>query len=287
MFVQIFDGLDDSSNDYLYESDHTGSVVLIDDQATVQIKNLNPVLNAGIYVNVFLTKQQTDLLPSPYGVCQFADQVSTHLVTWMNLNGYNYTRKNCLTFCEQEMIIEAIGCYDWRLPPIYNAKPCSTRDQFNNISNVVFDYDHCYEDCPFECSTISYDVSTSYADYPTYDYYVNQKKTNTKYYQTLFTGENINDLTYDDFHNVIEALFVGFDQLSYTYVSNSPSFEIPDIFANVGGVLGLFIGTSILSFVEIVDLIYNIIAITVRIYRNRNNIRKEEFSIDTASTRDI
>jgi len=265
--VQIFTGLSDTEYNYLYEPDYKGVHILIDDQANFLIKN-DGVLNSGSYSKTMLTKTLTQSMPAPYGNCLNDEQIRTRLANEMRRLGYNYSRKNCITFCEQEQTINQLGCYDMRLPAIFKAPPCNTQAEFNNISNLIFDYTLCYNDCPFECST--YSLSTSYANYPTYDFYVTQYLKNTDFYENMFEATNIIFETYYDW---IDGVFVAYEDLRYTEITDQAAFEIMDIFENDGGTLGLFLGFSILSFVELLDLVHNILMVSIRVYRAKKGIK--------------
>jgi acid-sensing ion channel 2 len=272
--VQMFAGLSDVVYDYLYEPSYRGVLIVVDDPNNVLLKN-DGSLNSGIFSNIWIQKTITDLMPAPYGVCVFNNQIDTPLSREMKRLGFTYSRKNCITFCEQHQTINMLGCYDMRLPRIYNATPCNTEEQFYKLINIVFNYTSCYDFCPFECSTTSFSLSTSYANYPSYTFYVSETLSKQDYYETLFDVDNINDVTYPLFSDAIGGVFIGFQQLQYTHYADSPSYEIMDIFANVGGTLGLFLGFSILSFVELLDLLYNVIRVTINIYRTRSRLRKE------------
>jgi hypothetical protein len=47
-----------------------------------------------------------------------------------------------------------------------------------------------------------------------------------------------------------------YDKLSYTSSEDSPSMDIVALFGNVGGTLGLFLGLSVLSFCEVLHVIF-------------------------------
>ncbi len=54
---------------------------------------------------------------------------------------------------------------------------------------------------------------------------------------------------------------VFYEDLSTTYTTESPSLTAISLFGNIGGNLGLFIGMSILTFIELVELFINIILV--------------------------
>ena len=77
-------------------------------------------------------------------------------------------------------------------------------------------------------------------------------------------------LTYDLIKQSVLALNVFYDNLAYTEITQQPKMQIFDIISNVGGLLGLFIGISFLSVIEIFEIIFEIFYIILR----TNNERK-------------
>lgn len=54
------------------------------------------------------------------------------------------------------------------------------------------------------------------------------------------------------------------DDLQYTIISQDPKTYLFELIANIGGVLGLFLGISFLSFIEILEIILEIIFILMK-----------------------
>ena len=66
-------------------------------------------------------------------------------------------------------------------------------------------------------------------------------------------------LTFMDLQNSVSALNVYYDDLSYTLISQQPKLQLVDLISNVGGLLGLFIGVSFLSFAEAIEIIFEVV----------------------------
>ena len=64
-----------------------------------------------------------------------------------------------------------------------------------------------------------------------------------------------------------------YDELSYTLISESPKVQLVDMFANIGGLLGLFTGMSVLSFVELAELAVELLLI---VWAERQSTRRYE-----------
>ncbi len=56
---------------------------------------------------------------------------------------------------------------------------------------------------------------------------------------------------------------VYYSDLSYTFMVDTPQDNWFTFIANVGGLMGAFIGVSIMSFAEIIELIYRVLYISI------------------------
>jgi hypothetical protein len=254
-YIEVFAGVTDLSRDRFYAPKQKGIVVIIEDQVKFPIKTNGIIVRPGSQANIVLSKTTTENLPLPYSNCQYAEMIDTLLSREMTRLGVLYTRKNCMVFCEQKLIVDKLGCYDARLPAILNAQPCLTHNQFRNIVNLTLDFNECFPYCPFECNSIEYSVSISYGDFPTWNYYVDLTWNKFDLYAWLFQNETFN---YVDFRESFAAVRIYFDELKSTDIADSPAMLVGDLIANIGGTMGLFVGVSVLSFVEIIELSINL-----------------------------
>ena len=73
-------------------------------------------------------------------------------------------------------------------------------------------------------------------------------------YQSTLGG-----LTYDQLKERSIYLNIFYSNLNYLQISESPKTSLNDLMSNVGGTLGLYIGISFLSLIEIVEIVCEII----------------------------
>ena len=91
----------------------------------------------------------------------------------------------------------------------------------------------CIEDCPLECSTIIYSISLNQAKYLT-----------ELYYNWLKLQENFQQFLLDPkAKESILKLNIFYETLEITVIEDTPQFSLDSLWANVGGVLGLFLGS--------------------------------------------
>jgi hypothetical protein len=111
---------------------------------------------------------------------------------------------------------------------------------------------------------VVFDTSLSAADYPPRNYYELRLK-NKPIIMDLFSRENnTKNFSFELSKERLISLKVYFNDLSYTNFSEKEKVNIVDLIANIGGTLGLFLGVSVLSFVEVFDLMVNCVYICFR-----------------------
>lgn len=65
-----------------------------------------------------------------------------------------------------------------------------------------------------------------------------------------------------------------YDDLKYVKISNSQSMTVYDLISNIGGIFGICLGISFLSFFEIVELIYEIIYIICKRFTETKKVKQ-------------
>ena len=183
---------------------------------------------------------------------------------------YSYTRKGCLSICTQVKTSELCGCNTRRIGyQVPNIQACSIVDELicavNVWSSVESLNEFCSSKCPFECSQSLFKIDINYAEQsivktdfgflidnsywcPYYIVYFNSYHNNC---ETNFIFSSI-DTTY--FFLVIVQFSIKYDSLSYINLDEEPKLSGEELLGIIGGHLGLFLGMSLLSFVELVEL---------------------------------
>lgn len=62
-------------------------------------------------------------------------------------------------------------------------------------------------------------------------------------------------MSYDEIRENMFGVSIYYDELKYTYISETAAIDSASLVSNIGGTLGLFLGMSILSFVEVIELV--------------------------------
>jgi amiloride-sensitive sodium channel subunit alpha len=249
----------------LFEDTYTGISVVIADVNQFPIRSEGVVIKAGSYAKINLKKTESTNLPSPYSSCQEIGTFNTTLSNEMNRIGIKYSHRNCVLLCQQKIIIDRLGCYRLDLPRIFDAPPCLNQSIYNQllVDYIDFSTSDCNDLCPFECYSVTYELSVSYTDFPSYKYYNRYMRLDKPFFANVFKTENV---TYEMFKNSMASLFIYIDDNKSTQITESIATPVVQFIANLGGTLGLFVGTSVLSLMEIVELLIDLIFILFQSY---------------------
>ena len=201
--------------------------------------------------------------PDPYSDCVDLNNYDSSYYRFLTDLNLKYRQQDCFNLCLQKQIIEKCSCYDLNFPMISNSTPCGY-DKINCSYGVFYAFiknkidDECSKLCPLECDSIRYDVSISSNTAISRQGYNLYKKIIDAFAQKY--GEY--NLTYEEVKERLLILNIYYSELSYIRISESPKTSIIDLFSNLGGTLGLYVGISFLSFIEIVEIILEIIFIS-------------------------
>ena len=161
----------------------------------------------------------------------------------------------------KDRLIDECQCADYKIPIIRNASICVSSTQINCQNHLASIYattdNSCTNNCPLECNLIKYDWLKTYGNYPSKSY--------TKFLKNDITDAPISD---DDafsfFKNTIMKLVITFKYSTYSLYDEVPSIKLEELFGSVGGNFGLFIGVSILSFFEVIEISLDIIILFLK-----------------------
>lgn len=234
------------------------------------------VVGPGLSSLIKVKKQHSKILAQPYSECldissdtdtsSLPSQIQQIIAGLRRLN-ISYTRDHCTELLIQDETIKRLNCYDLRLINYReNVSPCT------NVS-VLADKDTQLVDnknCPLECETTSYTLTISQDNFPSYQAYQASFLNKTQYIQDLF-GIDASNFTYDVYQKSYTSINVYFEDLTVMDLSESISIDQVQLLSNLGGTIGIFLGVSVISAVECVELILVLIFITLKYIKfNRN-----------------
>jgi hypothetical protein len=130
--------------------------------------------------------------------------------------------------------------------------------------------DNCTSSCPLECHRVDYDTKVSFASYPSRWY--STKLNQSGSFRRVLAKANISvdeNITFDYLKQTVLSVNIYYDEMSYIQMDESQKTDMSVVLGLIGGNLGIFVGVSILTLIEFIDLIINIISISIKNSYNR------------------
>lgn len=282
--VQLFVGINDEKDDsYIHKSlsnysPSDGFHVIVnnhsyDPQYSSGISYDGIDISIGFETSIIVHRVFTHNLGMPYNNCYKdltkLDAFNSHLYRFiLNSSSYAYTQNDCFGYCLADYMIKkcnlnsnlakADAIYYWN----YNSS-CVLPTWYEFFEKDF--NERCDRYCPQECDSIDYHLSTSFSRFPNI-VYVRELMNNTKILSKFPAGYKI---TQNDLLNSMIAFNVYYNELSYTKITQLPKTLIIYLVAAIGGLLGLSVGVSCMSFAEIFQLIFEYILIILDYHKNR------------------
>jgi hypothetical protein len=222
-------------------------------------------ISPGSYTSISLSRSFKTNLPRPYSNCLIDNQTNggfqSELFNIIQNSPYRYTQPTCFYQCFQKITSQECNCTNPSLVLLLpNLTQCVTSNQTNCWSSLItqqnfltndFFVKNCQQDCPLECYLDQFDTTLSSAELiPNILFYFIISNANLK---CDFIDYNIIDM--DAAKKSFAYFSIFYKQLSYEVSTESPQLALITLFANIGGYLGLFLGVSVFSIFEIIQVL--------------------------------
>ncbi|XP_069988901.1 degenerin-like protein asic-1 isoform X2 [Penaeus vannamei] len=205
-------------------------------------------VSPGVSVSVSVGTKRIERVGPPWGDCE--DETESEVFK-------EYSDIRCKKLCQENEIWDSCGCYLGRSPAYESSfsRPGSKCSPFNIteklcMETVRFSYQNgllnC--DCPPACNDTVYNTK------------VTTSEDNTKFYTIV---QNIKQANMGDdlclgTQNETVRLHVYLESLTYEVIHESPAYTWDTLVCNVGGNLGLFIGMSLVTIVEVFEFLLDL-----------------------------
>jgi hypothetical protein len=217
------------------------------------------LVSPGFQTNIVVDREFKSMLPKPYSNCEI-DSTSPNILKDMfyyNLIGesnYEYSQQLCLTQCVQVFFINQYNCTLSVILSLKNSNNLSCN--FTLIDSLFDSYlisrtiNDCLPSCPLECHQTLYKTSISFS-YLLSNRFLPFIKNNSNLI-TDFLNRTLDATTAkDSFVNVN----IYYESLSYTESNESPRMDVISLLASIGGNLSLFLGVSVFSLCEVIEVL--------------------------------
>lgn len=167
--------------------------------------------------------------------------LNKEIINYIKNKNWKYTKKECMRLCTNLIFNETndcschinqidedlwYKCYDFEKD--VGLKNCFI-EEWAKISNQ----DKCISEyCPSECDTFTYEISSTSISYPV---------GNSLFFKRFF------------------SMTVFYEDLSYTLIDQLPKIEHFELISNIGGTLGVFLSSSFVTFVELFEVLTELV----------------------------
>uniref|UniRef100_A0A1I7TRJ9 Degenerin-like protein unc-105 n=1 Tax=Caenorhabditis tropicalis TaxID=1561998 RepID=A0A1I7TRJ9_9PELO len=169
-------------------------------------------------------------------------------------DGFPYTANHCEIDCKLKKVQNECGCsplaYSARLSKIDIpfCSPSEIRQCFKKLKGIENRWeDDC--DCPSECNMLEFDVTNSYSD---------------------LNGRS-KGFTVNQVENDISHVSLYYSRVAYERIEQQKQLQTADLLSNIAGSMGLFLGMSTVTLLEIFIYLFKSVWGTV------NSTRQQQF----------
>ena len=92
-------------------------------------------------------------------------------------------------------------------------------------------------------------------------------------------GMPADEVTSEVIERSVIGLEISYHDIEYTSITEQESVTLIDLIANIGGTLGLFIGISLLSFMEIIEIFIKMFGIFMCTRFRREQTKKDSYVV--------
>lgn len=263
--LEIFIGLDEVQSEFILSS---GLYVVIHDHNVEQIKaGKGSKIPPGQETSFGLSMLNLTRLDLPYRKCiknlklQSSYNSNFFKAIFNILNHTIYSQKICSELCLQDYIKNNCGCLDPALPNIYiynNVTFCTTLNLLDCVDAVKIDYfynslsNKC-DQCPNECDSVNYKVV--YSSESRFSSYYKNYISNLNVSKYFSSNSRINNNT--DLSKSVIKLNIFYNELKVTLLNQAPLLTPENLVSNIGGIVSLFLGMTLLEIPKIIEFFIN------------------------------
>ncbi|XP_007527906.1 amiloride-sensitive sodium channel subunit alpha isoform X2 [Erinaceus europaeus] len=224
-------------------------------------------LRPGVETSISMRKEALDRLGGDYSDCT---QNGSDVPVENLYHPANYTQQVCIHSCFQENMIQKCGCAYIFYPSRKGVEFCDYRKHnswgycyYKLLDAFSSDRLGCFTKCRKPCSVTSYQLSAGYSRWPSV--------TSQDWVFKMLSQQN--NYTSTNKRDGVAKLNIFFRELNYKTNSESPSVTMVTLLSNLGSQWSLWFGSSVLSVVEMAELVFDLLVITflmlLRRFRSR------------------
>jgi len=245
--------------DFYFDSkrDYGEMIVFIHNhtQMPLTVYNKGYVISAGCYNHFDVERKNIQKLENPYNDCYKNVSESPFkktIIDFIRNKNKAYTQKECLELCRNLKFNETNSCSCLLKDLEENVRQkCDNTKIESCINTFMNDFnrlDLCTDYCPLECDSFRYEINQ-----------ITKPLLATGKCSGCLKTYGLNFETYENLTKSFFSLAVYYKDLKYTLITQQPRMDLFDLISSIAGILGLFIGFSFITCLEIFEVIFEVI----------------------------
>ena len=171
---------------------------------------------------------------------------------------FTYAQDSCLLYCFQSLCAQRCKCLtswvNYEIDGVEKCKPgCSGPFYYSEFTVGDFIAKNCLDKCPLECDTYRFDIYQSMYVYPD-SLYLKRTLQQNAMLNSRFSNQT--DFTDHLATNIVKFTIRYAAKAAEMVVKEEKKMTWIDLLASLGGHLHLFLGMSMISFVEIIEFLF-------------------------------
>ncbi|XP_069836034.1 amiloride-sensitive sodium channel subunit alpha isoform X2 [Dendropsophus ebraccatus] len=215
-------------------------------------------IQPGVETSIGMRKEEVNRLGGDYSDC--SEDGSD--VDVKNLYNSAYTQQVCVRSCFQDKMVKRCGCAYAFYPLPEGAEFCDY-EKHKSWGHCFYKLDKdfsahklgCFAKCRKPCQLTDYQLNAGYSRWPT-------KVSENWVLQTLSTSNTTK-------RDGVAKLNIYFEEMNYKAIQESATINMVMLLSLMGSQWSLWFGSSVLSVVEMIELVFDVIAIGAIILAHR------------------
>ncbi|XP_054092794.1 epithelial sodium channel subunit delta [Callithrix jacchus] len=227
-------------------------------------------IRPGTETTISIREDEVHRLGDPYGHCTAGGEgVEVQL-----LHNASYTRQACLMSCFQQQMVETCSCGYYLYPLPAGAEHCSSARHpawghcfYRLYQDLETHQLPCASRCPRPCRESAFKVSAGTSRWPS--------AKSADWTLAALGEQGLPRQSHGQRSNLAKMNIV-YQELNYRSVEEAPLYSVPQLLSAMGSLCSLWFGASVLSLLELLELLLDASALTLLLGGRR--LRKAWFS---------
>ncbi|XP_055116869.1 amiloride-sensitive sodium channel subunit delta [Symphalangus syndactylus] len=214
-------------------------------------------IRPGTEATISIREDEVHRLGSPYGHCMAGREgVEVEL-----LYNTSYTRQACLVSCFQQLMVETCSCGYYLHPLPAGAEYCSSARHpawghcfYRLYQDLETHRLPCTSRCPRPCRESAFKLSTGTSRWPS--------AKSAGWTLAALGEQGLPRQSHRQRSNLAKVNIV-YQELNYRSVEEAPVYSVPQLLSAMGSLCSLWFGASVLSLLELLELLLDASALTL------------------------